>query len=162
MFAYEMENSPFFNEDFKNSDNYATSSEMTFSDKSEINSLAEGVEYEYNSHGLKINYIQLQDEDGNNITAVDNQLYRIVSEVQNQDNVEKELSYNIYSEDEYGTGESMGGSSFIEPSGTALIDGGWQVWSPGIYEIKVEVEDVNSEIPKGSENFWRVLYLEQK
>ena len=162
MFAYQMENSPFFDEGFESSDNFATSSEMTFSDKSQINSLAEAVEYDYNSHGLKINYIQLQDEEGNNVTVVDDKLYRIVSEVQNRDDVEKELSYDIFSEDKYGTGGSMGGPASIEPSGTTLIEGGWQIWSPGIHEIEVEVQDINSEIPKDSENFWRLLYLKEK
>ena len=183
MFAYQMENSPFFDEDFKNLDNYATPSEMSFSDESQINSLAEGVEYEYNVFGLKPNHIQVLDEQGNPATKFDENLqYTIVSEIQNQDDIEKNISYSISIRSEDGPDdnfedmfeEEMYEQITIPANGILTIDNGDGMILPesGIYEIEIWLEDVdkvdklyenlrddpNAEYPQP---FWRMLYLEE-
>ncbi|WP_420545260.1 hypothetical protein [Nitrosopumilus sp.] len=180
MFAYEMENSPFFNGDFKNSDdfNYATPSEMSFSDESQINSLAEGVEYEYNVFGLKPNYIHVLDEDGNIATKFDNTMqYAIVSEIQNRDDSDKNISYNVFLRQEEGDFEDWFEYEVYEeirisPNGTFVIDEDEiTIPKPGIYEIEIWLEDIDTrnaiydEIQRDSNGdypqpFWRMLYLE--
>ena len=162
MLASEMENSPFI-EDFKNSDNvdYASPSEMIISDKSQINKLAENVDYEYNAHGLKVNHIQLQDEGGNVVTTVDrHSSYQIASEVENQDDVEKTLIYDIFVSDDNGNQSGFGGETVITSYGTVLIDGGWQTMSPGTYEIEIHLADKNSDADLDFHPFWRVMHLE--
>ena len=180
MFAYQMENTPFFDKGF---DNYATPSEMSFSDKSQINSLAEGVEYEYNVFGLKPNYIQILDEQGNSATKFDENLqYTIVSEIQNQDDFEKNISYSISirSEDVHDDDfedmfeEEMYEQITIPANGVLTIDNGdgMILPEPGIYEIEIWLEDVDivdklyedlQDDPKAEypQPFWRMLYLDE-
>lgn len=156
MLASEMENSSFFDDKWENSNTVISPSEMEVTDKSQINSQAESMQYQYNANGLKVNYIQLQDADGNNITAVDgSSLYNIVVEIQNRDNVEKHFYYNIYSQDENGNGGGGGGDEIIAPNGTILINDGWATWMPGTYKIEVD-------IPDGSELYLRMLHLEEE
>ena len=155
MIASEMKDSPFFEDKWENSNTFVTPSEMTVTDKSQINAQAESIEYQYNANGLKVNYIQLQDSDGNNVTAVNSDsLYTVVVEIENRDDVEKRFYYDIYSQDENGNGSGGGGDEIIAPNGTVLINDGWATWMPGTYEIEVD-------IPDGSERYWRVLHLEE-
>lgn len=162
--ASEMENSPFFDEGFKNSENnFVNLSEMSISDKSKINKLAEDIEYDYNSYGLKLNYIQLQDENGNNVTTVDSDsLYVIVGEVQNRDNIEKAFLYDILSVDERGIGGGGGSDVIIAPYGTVLINDGWSKRAPGVHEVEINIEDMDSDISNDPAPFWRVLHLEEE
>ena len=76
---------------------YATSSEISFSDESQINHLAESVEYEYNVFGLKTNYIHVIDEQGNPATHVDlNSQYAIVSEIENKETVMRKILATVF------------------------------------------------------------------
>ena len=181
MFAYEMENSPFFNDDFKNSDNidFASPSEMSFSDESQINSLAEGVEYDYNVFGLKPNYISILDENGNTAVEFNSAMqYSIVSEIQNKDDSEKNINYNIFLRQEEGDFEDWFEYEVYEevtilPNGKFVInEDGITVPRPGIYEIEMWLENVDTrvavydELQRDSNGeypqpFWRMLYLEE-
>ena len=121
-----------------------------------FNSQAEKIEYPYNMYGLKVNYIQIQDLDGNNVTAAEKNgsLYALVTEVQNRDGVEKEFYYEIHALDEYGNGGGGGSDVTISPYGTVLLDSPRVTLTPGTYQIEVD-------IPDGSEKYLRVLHLEE-
>ena len=160
---------------------YATSSEISFSDESQINHLAEDVEYEYNVFGLKTNYIHVIDEQGNPATHVDmNSEYAIVSEIQNKDDFEKNISYSISIRSEGGPGDEfenlfeheMHAQTTIPANGMMYIDnGGIIMTEPGIYDIEIWLEDIDTrnqiydELQRNSNGeypqpFWRMFYLE--
>ena len=181
MLASQMEDSPFFDDDFEDS-GYATPSEMSYSDESQINSLAEGVEYEYNVFGLKPNYIQILDEKGNHANRFDeNSRYTVVSEIQNMDDIEKNVSYSITVRIEDGPDDEfddmfqddMHDQITIPANGKITIDNGGMILpKSAIYEIEFWLEDADTEQqlyedlrsnPKAEypQPFWRMFYLSE-
>ena len=172
----DIQNSPFGESD--NADDldvgYATSSEIVVSDNSQINKLAENIEYDYNIFGLKVNHIQLQDKDGNVVTEIQRgSKYTIVSEIQNRENVEKEINYSInINHSDVDFGHSMGAETTISAQGVLHVDLRDVVLTvPGVYDVEVWVEDASmvekvyddlKDNPDGEwpQPFWRMVYLE--
>ncbi|QMU55061.1 MAG: hypothetical protein GKS07_09315 [Nitrosopumilus sp.] len=138
----DIQNSPFV--EINHIDNadvgYATSSEIAASDNSQINELAESIEYDYNVFGLKVNYIQLQDEDGNAVTEIKKgSKYAIVSEIQNRKDIEKEINYSIaITHNDVEFGQSIGAETSIPAYGILSINLQDVVLTvPGVYDIEI-------------------------
>ena len=126
--------------------NPATSSEVVIRDNSQINELAERMEYDYNVFGLRPNYIQLHDVDGNVVTEIKKGIkYAIVSEIQNRDDVEKKINYSIDMRNNAGFAKSKGSETVISPYGTLTID--YQDIVPttsGIYDVDVWLDEAST------------------
>ena len=149
MMAYdEVQNLPFYENDYaENNDvGHVAPSKMTVRDYFQINELRESMEYDYDVFGLRINYIQLQDDDGNTVTEIKKgSKYAIVSEVPHRDDVEKKINYSIDIRNNAGFAKSLGSEAILSPFGTLIIDHSDVVPNAtGVYDVKVWLDDASA------------------
>ena len=149
MFASQMENSPFYENEIKNFDDdkiRVETSNNIISEEEEITNFMESMPYDYEIFGLEIEYLELQNDDGVAITEFStDETYSVITEITNADDFEKNIHYTVGMFN-WSTGFERSSSDeiTIPALGTVTVShDNMTIAIPEDYEIVVEVVDVD-------------------
>ncbi len=149
MFASQMENYPFYENEIKNYDDDKIGVETSnniISEEETITKFMESMPYDYEIFGLEIKYLELQNDEGVTVTEFStDETYSVITEITNVENFDKNIHYTVgmfnmstdfeeFSRDEI-TIPALGTVTVSHDNMTIII--------PEDYEMVIEVVDVD-------------------